>query len=50
MERSISITVKTEKALTDKPKDKTLPRDKSLGLDPPIHFYEIKDFDNTEEG
>ena len=35
---------------TAKPNGKPPPVDKTLGIDPYIHFYEIEEFDNTEEG
>ena len=38
------------KASSDKPQGKTTPRDKTLGIDPEIHFYAIEDGDDTEEG
>ena len=38
------------KASSAKPLGKPLTRDKTLGLEPAIHFYERKDGDKTEEG
>ena len=38
------------KALEDNPLGKDLPRDKTLGLDPENHVYQIEEGDNTEEG
>ena len=49
MERSIN-NRNPEKASTDNPSANPLPRDKYLGLEPDIHFCEIEDGDNTEEG
>ena len=41
---------KPVKASPAKPNIKSLPGDKTLGLDPYIHFYEIEGGDITEEG
>ena len=40
----------TEKASAAKTLGKPHTGDKSLEIDPAIHFYEIEDSDNTEEG
>ena len=45
-----TISMKTAKASTAKPNGKPPPVDKTLGIDPYTHFYEIEEFDNTEEG
>ena len=46
-----SISKRNEvKASTAKPSSKPRPRDKSLGIDPAIRFYLIKEGGNTEEG
>ena len=44
-----TISLKTFKALSDKPNYKPLPKDKTLGLEPAIFFCEIEDDDKTEE-
>ena len=49
MARSISKR-NPAKASTAKPSGKPPPGDKSLGLEPAIHFYLIEDSDKTEEG
>ena len=38
------------KASTSKPSVKPPPRDKTLGIDTAIRFYELKYVDETEEG
>ena len=50
MEMCINMKMKTLKASTASTKGKHLSGDKSLGIEPSIHFYEIEDGDNTEEG
>ena len=47
MERSIS-KINPVNASTAKPLGEHLPGYKTLGIDPDIRFYEIKDGDNTE--
>ena len=46
MENSIS-KKSSVKASTAKPSGKSLPRDKTCGIDPAIHFYKIEDRDET---
>ena len=38
------------KALAAKSSDKPQPRDKTLGIQPDILFYDIEDVDENEEG
>ena len=47
---SKTVSLKPVKSSTANPRGKPLPGDKTLWLDPDIHFYEIEDGDNTEEG
>ena len=49
MARSISKRNQA-KASSAKPSDKPPPGDKTLGLEPDIHFYLIQDGDKTGEG
>ena len=42
-----SVSLKPVKASTAKPNGKTTTRDKTLGFDPDISFYEIEDGDKT---
>ena len=49
MARSI-IKINPEKALIYNPLVNPLHGDKSIGIDPDIHFYEIEDDNKTEEG
>ena len=43
-------SLKTVNDSTAKHSDKPMPRDKTLGLETLILFYEIEDGDKTEEG
>ena len=43
-----TIILKTVKSSTAKPKGNPLSGDKTLGIDPDIHFYEIEGGDKTE--
>ena len=45
-----TVSLKSTRASIAKPNTKPLPRDKTLGIDPVIFFYEIEDGNNTEEG
>ena len=46
----LAIIMKIVKASTSKPNSKPPPGDKTLGIDPDIHFNKIEDSSNTEEG
>ena len=48
MARIISLKIFT--ALTANPNGKLLPRDKTLGIDKAIHFYDIEEGNNNGEG
>ena len=45
-----TVSLKSTRASIAKPNTKPLPRDKTLGIDPVIFFYEIEDGNNTDEG
>ena len=48
MAKSISKKISV-KASTVKPSSKSLPRDKTCGIDTAIRFYEIENIDETEK-